>query len=294
MQSKIVIILFFIFLIRQNSIADSLTSNHPFKKDILYLLPEFKHIELNTCRATFSSSSFGGDYENVNYREALHNDSIHKLNFQYKDKRRGIKPFIAPAILITTGTILNYSSESKENFQDWILERVDYSGHVEDYLQYAPLAVVYGLNAFGVKGKNNFGNRTAIVIKSLLLNDLIVSSLKTWTHEARPEGGSRSFPSGHTSVSFAMAQIMHHEFGDRSVWFSIGAYTCATTVGLLRVAGNAHWISDVVAGAGFGMLSTELVYLTHLYKWDNKHIKKLDIFPFKVGKQSGVALVYTF
>ena len=87
---------------------------------------------------------------------------------------------------------------------------------------------------------------------------------------------------------------MHHEYGDKSIWYSIGAYSCATAVGMLRVAGNAHWISDVFAGAGFGMLSTELVYLTHQYKWDKEHLRRMDIFPWSNQKQKGVALVYTF
>lgn len=224
----------------------------------------------------------------------LHHDSVHRVNFTYKDRKRGIKPFIIPTLLIAGGTAMHFSTEFKENFQDWVQENSSYSGNVEDYLEYTPLAIVYGLNAFGVKGKNNFGNRTAIVIKTLLLNDLIVSSLKTWVDEERPSGGSRSFPSGHTSVAFALAQFMHHEYGEKSVWYSVGAYSCATAVGMLRVAGNAHWISDVVAGAGFGMLSTELVYLTHQYKWDKEHLRNFDIFPWTNRKQSGLTMVYTF
>jgi len=261
-----------------NSFAASFTSHHNYNTILFSEIPEFKRTEFNTHIFNSSSPSFA---------EVLHNDSIHQLNFRYKDRKRGFKPYIIPLTLIATGTALNFASEAKENFQSWVQDNFAYSGHVEDYLQYAPIVAVYGLNAVGVKGKNNFGNSTAILVKSLLLNDLIVSSLKTWVAETRPEGGSRSFPSGHTSLAFATAQFMHHEFG-------IGAYSCATTVGILRVAGNAHWISDVLAGAGFGMLSTELVYLTHMYKWDNEHIKKLDIFPFKTGKQSGVAMVYTF
>jgi len=50
----------------------------------------------------------------------------------------------------------------------------------------------------------------------------------------------------------------------------------------------------VFAGAGFGILSTELVYLTHQYKWDNEHIKNVDIFPWSNRKQSGLSVVYTF
>ncbi len=237
-----------------------------------------------------NTNSFSG----INYELKLHDDSIHTLNFRYADRKRGLKPFIAPAILITTGTALHFSTDAKHNFQNWMQNNFASSGHVDDYLQYAPLTVVYALNLVGIKGKNNFGNRTALALKSILLNEFIVSNLKVWTGVQRPNGGKHSFPSGHTSFAFAMAQFMHHEFGDKSIWYSIGAYSAATTVGILRVSKNAHWISDVVAGAGIGMFSTEIVYLTHMYKWDNEHIRNFDIFPFKVGNQKGLTLVYNF
>jgi len=224
----------------------------------------------------------------------LHKDSIHTLNFRYADRKRGIKPYIAPAVLITTGTAIHFSSSAKYNFRDFARENFTYSGHLDDYIQFAPLVMVYGLNAAGIKGKNNFGNRTALALKSFLLNDLIVNNLKNWSKTERPNGSLRSFPSGHTSVAFAMAHFMHKEYGEISRWYSIGAYTCATTVGIMRVAKDAHWISDVMAGAGIGMLCTELVYLTHLYKWDKQHLKNFDIFPFQAGKQKGVTLVYHF
>ncbi len=222
------------------------------------------------------------------------NDSIPKLNFHYADKQRGFKPFIAPTILISAGTLLNFSTQTKGNFQDWTNHNFTYSGQLDDYLRFAPLAAVYSLNLIGVKGKNNFGNRTALVLKSLLLLDLTVNSLKNWTDSDRPNGDPRSFPSGHTSVAFALAQFMHKEFGEISPWYSIGAYSCATTVGLMRIAKNAHWLSDVVAGAGIGMLSTELIYLTHLYKWDKEHLRNFDIFPFQLKKQKGLTIVYSF
>lgn len=224
----------------------------------------------------------------------FHNDSIHKLNFRYPDKKRGLKPYIVPSILITTGTALHFSTTAKENFRDWAQSNFPYHGSVDDYIQYAPLAMVYGLNAIGVKGKNNFGNRTALALKSIILNEFIVTNLKVWTKTKRPSGGDHSFPSGHTSFAFAMAHFVHKEYGELSPWYSIGAYSCATTVGIMRVAKNAHWISDVVAGAGIGILSTELVYLTHLYKWDRDHVRRFDIFPFQVGKQKGLTLVCTF
>ncbi len=224
----------------------------------------------------------------------FHNDSIHKLDFRYPYERRGLKPYIAPAILITAGTTMQFFPGIKTGVRDFAQENFAYHGPVEDYIQYAPLISVYILNAFGVEGKNNFGNRTALAFKSFLLRQIIVSSLKSITKVQRPNGDMRSFPSGHASFAFAMAHFMHHEYEDKSVWYSVGAYTCASAVAIMRVAKNAHWISDVVAGAGIGILSTELVYLTHQYKWDKDHLKNWDIFPFQVGDQKGVTMVYTF
>jgi len=222
------------------------------------------------------------------------NDSINRFHFNKHQQKQIFKPFIGPAIFVSAGTALHVSSETKENFQGWVQNNFVYTGAIDDYIQYAPLAAVYSLEILGINGKNNFGNQTAIAIKSILLNDLIVNNLKTWTKTERPNGGTRSFPSGHTSFAFAMAHFMHKEYSEINRWYSIGAYTCATTVGIMRVAKNAHWFSDVIAGAGIGILSTELVYLTHLYKWDREHLKNFDIFPFKIGNQKGLTMVYKF
>lgn len=245
-------------------------------------------------RATEIKKTVKTDYLQFYTENVFHVDSIHKLNFRYTDKPRGIRPFVTPAILISAGTAIHFSTETKTNLNRYVQKNFAYQGHIDDYLQYAPVVAVYGLNAIGVNGKNNFGNRTALAAKSFLLMDLVVNNLKNWTKTERPNGSMRSFPSGHTAFSFSMAHFMHKEYGEKSVWYSVGAYSCATTVGLMRVAKNAHWLSDVLAGAGIGILSTEFVYLTHLYKWDKHHVKNFDIFPFQTGKQKGISMVYRF
>lgn len=228
------------------------------------------------------------------FENHLKNDSNLRSDSFFLNKEKGIKPYIAPALLITTGTILHFSTDAKGNFQDWVQKNYGRTGRAEDYLLYVPGVAVYALNAIGVKGKNNFGNRTALLAKSFLLNGIIVSGLKYGINEERPNGGEHSFPSGHTSKAFMFAHFMYKEYGEKSIWFSVGAYSCATTVGVLRVVHNAHWVSDVVASAGIGMLSTELVYLTHQYKWDKEHLRRLDIFPWSNRQQKGLTLVYTF
>lgn len=241
-----------------------------------------------------ASVVFKGDSVNIESYPGIHDDPLHRFDFRYPDKKRGIRPYIAPFTLLSAGIVIHSVPELKYDFQEWVQSWASYNGSVDDYLQFAPLAGVYALNAAGITGKNNFGNSTAIAIKSILLNDLVVHNLKNWTNTKRPNGESRAFPSGHTSFAFAVAQFMHREFGEKSTWYSVGAYGCATTVGLMRVSKNAHWISDVLAGAGIGMLSTEFIYLTHMYIWDSEHLSRFDIFPFQFGRQKGLSLVINF
>jgi membrane-associated phospholipid phosphatase len=143
---------------------------------------------------------------------------------------------------------------------------------LDNYMMHAPVAIVYGLNMAGVKGKHDFRNRTLLLVKSEAIMAALTFSFKSLTAVSRPDGSNNySFPSGHTAQAFATATFMAKEYGDKSVWYSIGAYGMATTVGAMRILNNRHWVSDVLAGAGIGILSTNLAYLTHQYKWKNKN-----------------------
>lgn len=183
--------------------------------------------------------------------------------------------------------------EVKDERDEWASH---FRTHADDYIQYAPIAAVYGLNLMGVKGKNDFANRTALLIKSELLMVAITFPLKKITAVPRPDTGApTSFPSGHTAQVFAAATFMAKEYGHISRWYSIGAYTVATGVGVLRVMNNRHWVSDVLAGAGIGILSTNLVYLTHQYKW-GRHKRSNNqtlIMPSYDGKVGMLSVVYT-
>jgi hypothetical protein len=149
----------------------------------------------------------------------------------------------------------------------------------DNYLMHAPILIVYGLNAAGVKGKHDFRNRTLLLVKSEMIMAALTFSFKKVTNVSRPdESNNFSFPSGHTAQAFATATFLAKEYGDQSVWYKIGAYSMATTVGAMRILNNRHWVSDVLAGAGIGILSTNLAYLTHQYKWKNKN-SNLTVLP---------------
>jgi membrane-associated phospholipid phosphatase len=88
-----------------------------------------------------------------------------------------------------------------------------------------------------------------------------VYTLKKVTHETRPDGSDNlSFPSGHTATAFAAAEFLRQEYKDVSAWYGIGGYAAATFTGFLRIVNNKHWVGDVFAGAGVGVISTRLAY----------------------------------
>lgn len=147
----------------------------------------------------------------------------------------------------------------------------------DTYLQYAPIPIAYGLDAFGIKSKNDFANRTAILFKGELLMIATVDILKYSTHEQRPDGSSyTSFPSGHTAQAFAAATFLSEEYKDRLPWMPYAAYSMASAVGVLRIANNRHYLGDVLMGAGLGILSMKVAYWTHQYRWGRKKHRYVD------------------
>ena len=177
-------------------------------------------------------------------------------------------------------TCLDHNFISKYKIRDERNEHMaSFHTSVDNYMMYAPILMVYGLNMAGVKGKHDFRNRSLLLLKSEALTNALTFSLKGITEVTRPDGSdATSFPSGHTAQAFAAATFMAKEYGDKSVWYTVGAYTMATSVGAMRILNNRHWVSDVFAGAGIGILSTNIVYLTHRYRWKNKN-SSLTVLP---------------
>jgi membrane-associated phospholipid phosphatase len=132
---------------------------------------------------------------------------------------------------------------------------------IDNYIQYAPGLAVYALNVGGIKGRHNFWQRTIIYMLSNTLVGLTVESTKRLVKTERPDGSAdNSFPSGHTAVAFAGAEFLYREYRDVSPWYGVAGYTVAGTTGLLRMYNNKHWFSDVICGAGLGILATRLSY----------------------------------
>lgn len=171
---------------------------------------------------------------------------------------------IMPLTLIGAGTLgfVEPFKSSRYEVRDYLNEwRGDHRVTVDDYLQYIPLGSVYGLSLLGAEAKHNYVDRTLELATAYVALGAMVNAVKYTVREPRPDGSANnSFPSGHTATTFMGAELVRIEYGDDSPWISVGAYTIATAVGVLRVYNNRHWFTDVFAGAGIGILSARIGY----------------------------------
>lgn len=209
---------------------------------------------------------------------------------------------VAPTLMVMYGVagIKNHALKSinAEIKGELVTEYPHAKFKLDNYLIFTPAAAVYGLNALGIKGQHNFRDRTMIYLLSNAFVSVTVFSVKKISHEARPDNSNYlSFPSGHTAMAFAGAEFLRREYKAISPWYGIAGYTMAAATGYLRMYNNKHWLSDVVAGAGVGIASTNLAYwlypkLQHaLFK--DKPMKTVVLPSYQSGSLA-ISLVHKF
>ena len=215
---------------------------------------------------------------------------------------KGFKPYIVPTAMVGYGALslfvpplknLNHSVQHQI-----VTNNPNFSTHADDYLWIVPTAALYGLNLVGVEGKHNFRDRTLIVLISNGIMEVGSQITKRSVRELRPDGGDyESFPSGHTASAFTAAEYLYQEYKDVSPWIGYGGYAVAASVGVLRLYNNKHYLGDVIAGAGLGIISTKIAYTVypfvarHLFK--NYSYKTVAIPSYTQG-YPGFALVHRF
>lgn len=125
----------------------------------------------------------------------------------------------------------------------------------DDKLQYVPISMDLALGMVGVNAENGFVDRFVEAATAYVLLGITSGIAKEAFHTLRPNGGDyKSFPSGHTDFSFCGAELVRLEYG----WGWGGlAYAMATAVGAQRIIKNRHWASDVIMGAGLGILCAD-------------------------------------
>ncbi|WP_345160319.1 phosphatase PAP2 family protein [Pontibacter saemangeumensis] len=190
----------------------------------------------------------------------------------YKSKL--FKATIVPVVLIGYGvsTIRGNGIYSSYDLREDILRKQpNFDTWADDPLLVAPYLELAIANLVNVKSNNDLINTTLVTLKAEAVMAALVFGLKEATKLERPNGeDTKAMPSGHTAQAFLAASIVHTELRHRSQWYGVGAYGIATSVGAIRMLKNKHWQSDVFVGAGIGILSSHLAYLSHRNRWGRK------------------------
>ncbi len=147
--------------------------------------------------------------------------------------------------------------------------------HISNTTNYISMLVPVSVLATGlVRDDKVTINKGLFLAESLAASSLITAGLKYTFKRHRPfadhpfiipasDGGSPSFPSGHTSEAFSTATSLTMAYPK---WYvAVPAYAWAASVGYSRMYLGVHYPSDVLAGAIVGAGSAWLMYKVN--KW---------------------------
>lgn len=199
------------------------------------------------------------------------------------------KQLIAPATLIAVGAF-GVSNGAMHELNDEVRKAIGGGKHksirIDEVMPFLPAAAAYGLDLCGVKAKHGVKDRTVLLVMSMALTQGMSKGTKAVVKEWRPDGSDHhSFPSGHTVMAFMSAEYLRREYRDVSPWIGVAGYAVAVGTGVMRMYNDKHWLNDVIAGAGVGILGTQMAYW--LYPWVQKHL----VFGKKGSKNSSAMLL---
>lgn len=222
---------------------------------------------------------------------------VHSNPYRFKPLQ-----LIVPGTLIGVGIIgleSDWLKYQNKEIRDKLQENIDHKITIDDFGQYAPMAAVYGLNLCSVKGKHGYGDLTIILGTACALMGSTVYAAKTFSKVERPDGSARnSFPSGHTATAFMGAELLRREYWDVSPWIGVAGYAVAAGTGFFRMYNNRHWLTDVIAGAGIGILSVQAAYWLYpvISKtfFRRRYLKNTYISPYVSEHGKGVSCTVTF
>lgn len=232
---------------------------------------------------------------------------------------------VLPSVLTVAGAtgfckpVKEWKVAIRDQVREYALDRT----YVDNYVQYVPVAMAVVGDWLGAEAQHNFFDRLLVTGTSYVVTAVLVNGLKYTIVSPRPSiydevylGTNprgltpkdnpkcfNSFPSGHTATAFMGAELVRLEYGDDSPWIAVAAYAVATGTGIMRVWNEQHWFTDVLAGAGMGMLSARIGWW--MLPWvsdvadsvlglDATHGEKIAISPTAGNGQLGMQMCLSF
>ena len=193
---------------------------------------------------------------------------------------------IAPGVLLAAGVGIHcwgHETIDVPVYQEFAHQREDKgvlksTDVVLKYVPVLPMVVDLGLGLTGVPVKHDLQDRFIEAGLASFVAGGTCLLLKHVVSTRRPDAtNDHSFPSGHTVLGFVGAELVRMNYG----WaWGLGAYVVASGVAFMRVYSGRHWVSDVLFGAGLGILGA------HVGEWLLEPTKRLfNIAPLTVGKE---------
>jgi len=218
-----------------------------------------------------------------------------KISHENKQKNKIRFGSIIALGLIGTGVYMELSKNdnhwytNKHAFQRMVFHEIpNYKTVIDDYTQFAALGLATSMIVLDPLKKSKFGEQFAHLFVAEFIGISTMGMLKRATRRRRPDGSTmNSFPSGHTTQAFIAARFLDREFKNDYPWLVYTGYTLASFTAASRILNNRHWVSDVLVGAGLGILSVDLTY--SLFKKFKK--KKIILSPTVYNQ--GVGLYFS-
>ena len=217
------------------------------------------------------------------------------LNFslaQVKDSLvtpKKISSLIIPSSLVATGFALNAFKTDKT------IKSFRSIPSTLDYMHYSTAVLGILAPITGTTSKNSFIDRSIYLSAGYVVSSAITLRLKKSMGVLRPDGSdTKSFPSGHTTTAFAMAQWLREEYKTSSPLLSYSGYLVATATAISRVHYHKHHLADVLTGEGIGMLSTKAIYALFPKGFSKSKKSNVVLYPIKGNDTYGLTAAIVF
>jgi hypothetical protein len=182
---------------------------------------------------------------------------------------------LASVISSSDGSVQSWVQSSRSEGGDQIARIAEPFGNGRYVFPSLGLAYCYGR----ISGDERIQRASLLSIESALVSGAVSGAVKYLSHKHRPPVSSPdedeaqwdgpgfhnadlSFPSGHSTLAFALATVMVSEYSDHRIVAPI-AYGIASLVAFSRVSSNSHWVSDVIVGASIGHFTARAIEDIH-------------------------------
>ncbi len=246
-----------IFTKNENDLSNQRMTSH---KNLVYIFLFLLFLFLPAISPAQDSSQVPGSADTLRILDSAHG-AVYSLHNNYLKP----KTIIIPATFLVYGGLKPVVNAIPE-LDDKIMSNVQtyhatFHTNAADYLMWVPSAAVYTLDAFNVKTSHTFKQHLVLDVGSIFVTGALGFGMRKVTENIKAfKGKDTQFPSGHTANAFRGAEILHQELKHSHPFLSYSGYVVATGVGLLRIYNKQHYLSEVIAGAGLGILSTKLTY----------------------------------